>query len=149
MRVPTPVWPLVSTGRVTEFRAGAGNASQLWRVPLPSFAVCYRRGRDSFDYRLMVLEGVRLEALGTISDVGLGRAGYEGEDAFARFRRDWIIAEKRRFEPLRKVHVYTVRPIRTGDVEIIGAALVKHLYGELRDAAERPRAIALHDRAAA
>lgn len=149
LRVPSPVWPLVSAGRVREFRAAAGNASQLWNVPMPTFAVCYRRRRDTFDYRMMLLEAVRQEALGTITDEGLRRAGYEGDMAFARFRRDWMIAEKRRFEPLRKVHVYTVRPVRSGDVELVGAALVRHLYDEVRDAVERARSIQVRERAAA
>jgi hypothetical protein len=141
---------MVSTGRVTEFRAAAGNAPQLWKVPLPSLAVAYRRRRNenAWDYRLMLLENVRLEALGTISDEGLRRAGYEGDDAFARFRRDWMISEKKRFQPLRRVHVYTVRPVQEGDFTLAGMALVKHLYEDFADAQERARAIVLRRRAA-
>jgi hypothetical protein len=65
--VPTEVWGLVSTGKVSEFRAAVGNASQLWNVPLPTLSVIYRprRGSGEWDYRIMTLEDVRREALGT------------------------------------------------------------------------------------
>lgn len=148
LRVPTPVWPLVSTGKVTEFRAATGNAPQLWRVPLPTLAVAYRRqlSTQQYDYRLMLLEGVRREALGTITDEGLRRAGYDGADAFARFRRDWTIHEKKRFEPLRTVFVYTVRPVTNGDLEAVGLALIDHLYGEyLEQAQERTRTVSARE----
>lgn len=144
LRVPSHAWPLVSTGRVTEFRAAIGNAPQLWRAPLPTFAVAYRRrlSKLEYDYRLILLEAVRQEALGTITDEGLLRAGYSGDDAFARFRRDWMIHEKKRFEPLRKVFVYTVRLIQQGDHERVGLALLDHLYGEYaQEAQQRPRSI--------
>lgn len=132
VRVPTHVWPMVSMGRVAEFRHAIGNAPQLWKVPLPTLCVVYRRQKSTphLDYRLMTLEGVRREALGAISEEGLRLAGYAGEAAFARFRRDWMIMEKRRFEPLRSVFVYTVRPVRDGDLAEAGAALVHHLYEE-------------------
>lgn len=144
LRVPSPVWPLVSQGQISEFRAAVGNASQLWKVPLPTLAVTYRKqlSTETYDYRLMLLEGVRQEALGTISDEGLRRAGYVGEGAFARFRRDWTIHEKRRFEPLRAVFVYTVRPVQPGDLEAAGLALIEHLYGEYaQEAQARPRTV--------
>lgn len=144
LRVPSSVWPLVSTGKVTEFRAAAGNAPQLWRAPLPTLAVAYRRrlSKSEYDYRLMMLLQVRREALGTITDEGLARAGYRGKDAFARFRRDWMINEKKRFEPLRTVFVYTVRPIQSGDLERAGLALIDHLYGDYaQEASQRPRTV--------
>lgn len=143
LRVPSPVWPLISTGQVSEFRAATGNAPQLWNVPLPTLAVTFRKRHSAdYDYRVMTLLGVRREALGTISDVGLAAAGYEGEDAFARFRRDWCIAEKKRFEPLRMVFVYTVRPVQPGDREAVGLALVEFLYGDhAQEAQERPRTV--------
>lgn len=145
LRVPSPVWPLISTGKVREFRAGVGNVPQAWRVlPMPTLALAYRKrlSTPEYDYRLLMVEGARREALGTISDAGLAAAGYEGEDAFRRFRRDWMITEKRRFEPLRRVIVFTVRPIREGDLEEVGLALVEHLYGTyLAQAQDRPATI--------
>lgn len=144
LRVPTWSWALVSTGRISEFRAAAGNAPQFWGVPLPTLAVAYRPRLKvgEYDYRLMFLEDVRREALGTITDDGLARAGYEGEDAFARFRRDWMIREKKRFEPLRTVFVYRVRPVAEADLAVVGLSLVGHLYGEyLGEARERPRVL--------
>lgn len=135
LRVPTPVWPDVSTGRIREFRAATGNAPQLWRVPTPVPAVLYRRRQQGeYDFRLMVLERVRQEMLAAITDEGLAAAGYVGPGAMARFRRDWMISEKRRFEPLRKVFVYTVRPTDgVTDLLDLGATLLDHLYGDYLD----------------
>lgn len=151
LRVPSPVWAMVSTGRIREFRAASGNAPQLWNVPLPTLAVTYRRRRSTteYDYRLMTLLNVRREALGTITDEGLAAAGYVGEMAFARFRRDWVINEKKRFEPLRTVFVYTVRPVQAGDLDTAGQALIDHLYGDYaQEAQERPRTVQAEPRAA-
>ena len=138
---------MVSTGLVTEFRGAAGNASHLQGTPLPTLAVAYRRrlAVREYDYRLMLLEDVRKEALGAITDDGLGRAGYTGEGAFARFRRDWMINEKRRFDPLRVVFVYRVRPIEEGDLERVGASLVGHLYREYL-AHDRARTLVVRER---
>lgn len=133
LRCPTPAWPLISTGKISEFRAAAGNAPQLWKVPLPTLAVVYRRqlSAKAYDYRLMLLERVRREALGVIDEAGLRAAGYEGPDAYARFRRDWMIGEKRKYSPLRTVFVFTVRPIQgEGDLQAAGSAILDHLYGE-------------------
>lgn len=143
IRVPTWAWAMVSTGRVSEFRAAVGNVPQLGSVPLPTLAVAYRPRLKvgEYDYRLMLLEGVRREALGTIGDDGLRRAGYTGENAFARFRRDWMINEKKRFEPLRVVFVFRVRPLYDEDLVEVGLALVEHLYGEFSDARERPKSL--------
>lgn len=146
VRCPSPSWALVSTGRVREFRCAAGNAPQLWKVPLPSLAIIYRRQLSvpSWDYRLMLLENVRREALASITSEGLALAGYKGDDAFARFRRDWMIGEKKRFEPLRTVFVYTVRPIQDdGDLTDAGSAIIDHLYGDYlaKETHKSPRTI--------
>lgn len=155
LRVPSPQWGGVSGGRVREFRVAAGNAPQLSSVPTPMFAVLYRRQParrpvaykserrpGAIDYRLMLLERTRLEALGAITEEGLRLAGYQGDDAWPRFRRDWCIAEKRRFEPLRKVVVYTVRPIQPDDLLIVGEKLVDHLFGSyLEEAQARAKTI--------
>lgn len=145
LRVPSAVWPLVSTGKISEFRAAGGNAPQLWKVPLPTAVVAFRRRLSctDYDYRLMLLQAVRREALGTISDAGLAAAGYEGDGAFARFRRDWVIAEKRRFDPLRTVFVYRVRPIESSDYADVGSALIDHLFGDYlaQDAHLRTRTV--------
>jgi hypothetical protein len=134
VRCPSAMWSAVSTGKVTEFRAATGNAPQLWKCPLPTLAVIYRRrpAIAQWDYRVMLLEAIRREALATISMEGLARAGYQGErpEAFARFRRDWCIHEKKRFEPLRTVIVFTVRLAQEGDRDAVGRALVEHLYGD-------------------
>jgi hypothetical protein len=150
LRVPSPVWPMVSTGRVSEFRAATGNVPQLWRVPLPTLAVAYRRrlSASDYDYRLMVLEAIRREALGAITEEGLAAAGYVGDNPRGRFRRDWMIAEKKKFEPLRTVVVFTVRPVQDGDKRRIGEAIVDHLYGDYiaQEAHTRPRTISAQPR---
>lgn len=134
LRVPTQDWPFVISGQRREFRASSGNAPQLWHVKLPTFCVCYRKRRATGDYewRLMVLEGVRQEKLGAITDEGLVLAGYSGprNEAFARWRRDWMIREKRKFTPMRQFHVYSVRRSVPGDKEAMAAELLDHLFGE-------------------
>jgi hypothetical protein len=152
LRVPTLAWPTISTGRASEFRAATGNVPQLWNVPLPALVVAYRRqlSKVNYDYRLMVMEGVRQEALGTISEEGLRRAGYAGDDALAHFRRDWMVSEKKRFEPLRKVFVFTVRPFEHGDISRVGESIINHLYGDylVQEAHKRSRTIQVRDPAA-
>jgi hypothetical protein len=141
LRVPSQEWPAVNSGRVREFRASIGNVPQLFNVPLPTLVVAYRKRRATgdYEYRLMTLEGIRQEALGAINEEGLRLAGYTGENARARFRRDWMNREKRRFEPLRKVMVFTVRPFTEDDIDLTGRRLVEHLYGEF--IAERSGAV--------
>jgi hypothetical protein len=135
LRCPSYLWPQVSSGAVGEFRAAAGGVPQAWKVPIPTLAVVYRRqlSKTAYDYRLMMLAGVRREHLGAITEEGLAAAGYEGEDAYVRFRRDLIIAEKRRYNPQRMVFVFTVRPICEGDREAAGLAVLQRLYGEFED----------------
>lgn len=139
LRVPTEDWPAVIAGRRREFRASVGNVPQLWSPPLPTLCVCYRKRKAAgdYDHRVMVLESVRQERLCEISAEGLVAAGYPGDrdEAYARFRRDWTIREKRKFTPSRKVFVFGVRPLNHGEeITELGAALVRHLYGELLDA---------------
>lgn len=132
LRVPSQDWPAVNSGRVREFRASIGNVPQLFNVPMPTLVVCYRKRKATgdYEYRLMTLEGIRQEALAAITEEGLRLAGYTGENARARFRRDWMNREKRRFEPLRRVMVFTVRPFSEEDIELTGRRLVEHLYGD-------------------
>jgi hypothetical protein len=144
LRVPTPAWPAVSSGRVSEFRAALGNTPRLWKVPMPTLALAYRRRAPlDYDYRLVVLEGLRQEALGAITDEGLAAAGYTGSDALSRFRREWCINEHRRFEPLRRVMVFTVRLASEDDFDALGHRLLQHLYGDyiVQEAHVRSRSI--------
>ena len=133
LRVPSDVWPQVASGRVREFRAAIGNVPQFtFKVELPTLVVAYRKRKATahYDHKLMTLEGVRREELRAITEEGLALAGYHGENARARFRRDWMLREKRKFEPTRKVVVFTVRPVIDGDLESTGRSLVERLYGE-------------------
>lgn len=132
LRVPTRDWAMVINGRQSEFRVALGNPASAYglqvRLPLPLFVVAYRTRHA--DHKLLTLEEVRRERLIEISDDGLRRAGYSGDhdEAFARFRRDWMVGEKKRFEPNREVVVYRVRLPVAGDFEAVAANLLKHLY---------------------
>lgn len=144
LRVPSADWQAVSRGRIREFRASPGNVPQLWGVPLPTLVVAYRQRRrvEEFEHRLMLLEDLRTEALGAITEDGLTAAGYTGEQARARFRREWMIRHKRRFEPLRKVMVFTVRPVQwEQDIEAAATSLVGHLYGDFLKEESNGRAV--------
>lgn len=136
---------MVSTGEVSEFRCATGNAPQIWKTTLPTLAVAYRkRHAREYDYRLLLLQAMRREALGAITEAGLAAAGYGGDDAYARFRRDWTLHEKKRFEPLRTMFVYTVRLMEPDDLITAGLAVVDHLYGEFaQHAMSAPRTVAL------
>jgi hypothetical protein len=135
VRVPSRDWARVSTGRQREFRVAVGGLAAAYgfenvEIPLPLFVVAYRTRPEH--RKLLTLEGVRRERLIEISAEGLLAAGYSGtrEEAFARFRRDWTIREKKAFEPAREVVVFTVRLPREDDVALVGRNLVNHLYGD-------------------
>lgn len=135
VRVPARDWPRVSTGRQAEFRVAVGGLAAAYgfenvTLPLPLFVVGYRTNPEL--RQLLVLEDFRRERLIEISDEGLERAGYSGDRdlAFARFRRDWMTGEKKRFEPNREVVVFTVRLPSEDDVALVGRNLVNHLYGD-------------------
>jgi hypothetical protein len=99
---------------------------------MPTLCVAYRKRQatGAYDHQMMMLLAVRMEALGAITPEGLVAAGYEGDDAFARFRREWTIHEKKRFVPLRRVMVFTVRKVDDEELLMGGRSLVDHLYGE-------------------
>jgi hypothetical protein len=135
VRVPARDWARVSTGRQSQFRVAMGGIAAAYgfdnvTLPLPLFVVAYRTSPEL--KKLMLLEAVHRERLIEITDDGLARAGYSGprDEAFARFRRDWMIGEKKRFEPNREVVVFTVRLPREDDVDVVGRNLVYHLYGD-------------------
>lgn len=133
--MPTADWPRIVGGQATEFRISAG-AITRHMPPLPTPVVLYRRQRagSSSDEKLVLLERCRLEALGTIDEESLARAGFPGprHEAYPRFRRHWMLAERKRFDPLREVVVYTVREFTDADATACGVALVDHLYGAWR-----------------
>lgn len=131
---------MVTSGKRREFRVTQGNALKLANYSLfPSLCVCYRKRKAAGDYdsKLMVLEGMREERLIEASEESLRLAGYEGanrDEMFARFRREWMLREKRRFEPARRVMVFTVRPLMEDELPDLAMGLLRHLYGGwLRD----------------
>lgn len=145
IRVPANEWPRICSGRATEFRLGDAIAPVLNPEP-PVLAVLYCRdvSHAKLETRLMVVEQRRVEPLGAIGEDALARAGFPGprDEAYARFRRDWKIAHKK-FLPLRRMAVFTVRPVQQGDVEAVGVALVNYLYGDLLAAPQHTRTIPL------
>lgn len=75
----------------------------------------------------MVLEETWREPLGAITAESLEREGFPD---MAHFRRYWMQREKRRFALTRMVQVFRVRPVRAGDEEAMGLALIERLYGD-------------------
>jgi hypothetical protein len=140
IRCPARDWARVTTGRQTEFRVAAGGLSSAYgfstTLKLPLFGVLYRTRPEL--QKLMLIERIRRERLMEITEDGLARAGYGGnwEEAFPRFRRDWMTGEKKRFEPNRQVIVFTVRPPVHDDVQVVAMNLVNHFYGEHLAAAQ-------------
>lgn len=131
VRVPAADWKKLIAGTATEFRVGS-NVTTRHDVPLPVPVVLFRRRREggANDERLMLLTAKRVEALGAISDEGLACAGFPGERdvAYALFRRHWINSERKKFDPLREVTVYTVAPFEPRHVAETGEMLIRHLY---------------------
>jgi hypothetical protein len=132
VRVAHGEWERIISGRATEFRASA-SALAKQTVPLPSPMVIFHRRREGApnEERLVLLVNKRVELLGAISEEGLVAAGFPGDrdQAFARFRRDWMLRERKRFDPLREVVAYTVEPFIEEYVPLAGEALIRHLYG--------------------
>jgi hypothetical protein len=128
-------WPLVKRGLKHEFRGMPGKQTALWDVEPPQPVVAYTlTGKTyakeaTYDARLMVLEAAWREELGAISDESLKAEGY---DNFADFRRAWMRRQRngQKFTPTMKVFVYRLRPWEPEDGKWMGAALLKHLYGE-------------------
>jgi hypothetical protein len=92
-----------------------------------------------YNAALMVLEAVRREPLGAISE---GSIASEGSATMAEFRRACTIREKRRFPLLDTVTVHRVRPWTPEDGVAMGDALLRQLYGGfLPDGAFDPAAV--------
>jgi hypothetical protein len=130
LRVPAADWPLIARGAKTEFRGARGASSQLWSVEPPTPVVAYAIMRGVHEGHLMLLEEVRREPLGAISDESLRREGFS---SFAEFRRYWMHREKRRFQPTREVFVYRVRPWLPSDRTKMATMLFDRLYGDWVD----------------
>lgn len=129
LKVPPAEWPAVSQGRKTEFRVPVGEQQyQFWRVDCPTAVVAFSRRRHPPQPKpiLMVLEAVKQEQLMAMTPESLAA---EGCANFAEFRRKWIKRTKRRFEPLRLVWVFTVRPFDEADRAMLGDRLFMRLYG--------------------
>lgn len=120
----------VTRGLKREYRSGHGKGRQsmLFNASTPTPVVVYTiRPGGRYQHALMVLEAVRVEMLGAITEQSLRREGCATID---EFRRYWMAREHRRFTPTRKVLVHELRPWRAGDEEELGYALLEHLYRE-------------------
>lgn len=129
LRIPPAEWPAVSQGRKREFRVPVGDSAyQLWNVDTPCAVVAYSRRRHPPQPKpiLMVLEAVRQEQLMAISPEGLTA---EGCADFREFRRKWCARVHRKFEPLRLVWVFKLRPLEPEDVPVLAGRLFERLYG--------------------
>lgn len=131
LRVPRDDWPAVKRGFKREFRAGVGPTKtqpSLVKMPTPVVAYSVSKAGDDHDGQLMVLEAAWTEPLGAISPESLAAEGFK---SLAEFRAYWIARERKRFQPMRPVHAYRVRPWANGaDARYFGDLLLGRLYGE-------------------
>lgn len=118
-------WAAVKIGAKAEFRV-AGRASLAQNVYTPTPVVAYTvRSGGAYDSKLMVLQAVWREPLGSISRESLEAEGFTD---FAHFRRYWMERTHRRFTPLTTVIVYSLRHWVESDLTTLGAALLRRLY---------------------
>lgn len=130
LRVPPAEWARVRLGNKRVFRGSPGRSSGLWNTEVPTPVVAWTLVNGVYKSQLMVLEQARREPLGAITAEGLAEEGFEGEHAFAQFRRYWCEREKRRFRPLMEVAVYRVRPFGSNDRQMMADLLLTRMYGE-------------------
>jgi hypothetical protein len=140
VRVPSDDWHAVKGGYKREIRSRQSSLTAVHGLLLPTPGVAYRlHPQYGYDAALMVLEAVWREPLGAISEESLAN---EGHATMAEFRRAWVMREKRRFPLLAPVTVHRVRPWTPEDGDVMGAALLRRLYGEfLADGASEPVAV--------
>lgn len=129
VRVPALEWHAVKRGTQRAFVGSIGRQSALWATPTPTPVIAYAIIRGTHDARLMILEEVRQEMLGAIDPTEVGFPD------MATFRRHWMMRERGKFPPTRKVFVYKLRPYDEADREAMGLALFDRLYGEFAHAA--------------
>jgi hypothetical protein len=130
VRVPVAEWPEVKRGYKREFRGTPGKQSALLRAEMPRPVVAYcLTTSEIYDTRLMLLEALRLEEVGAISDESLRREGF---GSFEEFRRAWMRRNRngQKFRPTQKVFVYSIRPWEPKDRAEMGEAILQHLYGD-------------------
>lgn len=127
LRVPAPEWAAVKHGVKTEFRSHYRTLS-LANVEKPTPVILFRAERGAeLDTRLAVLLEARAEALGAITEESLKN---EGVDTLAEFKVRWTASRDKRFDPFKKVYVYTVRPWDVFDEERFEKLIFNKLYPE-------------------
>lgn len=128
LRVPAADWAAVKQGLKSEFRAQPGKTSGLLFVepPTPVVAWSYSRARG-YDARLMILLDRYQEPLMGITPEALAR---EGHPSIAHFRRYLMARERKRFDPLKEVVAYVLRPFAPEDAREQADALLERLYGD-------------------
>lgn len=128
LRVPSRYWVEVSRGYRREFRLARNKSGWFSRFDAPQAVVAYRFSRvHGWDCALMALESCWEEPLGAISPESL-RA--EGFDSLSAFRRDWVEHHGVRFEPMKLIYVFRVRPWEEADDYAMGVRLLERLYGD-------------------
>lgn len=130
LRVPHPDWPRVRLGAKTEFRTRHREACAAVIAKPPTPVVAYAENTSgTLDYQLMVLEDYRYEPVFNVS-LDPEAVAREGFDSYDEFRRYWRARCDGAYMPTEKVWVWRLRPLAPGDLDMLGASLVAHLYGK-------------------
>lgn len=127
LRIPRVDWPAITAGTKTELRTTGRGASLAYvhpPIPVVGFTIWDHQAPTS---RLLVLEELGSEPLGSISAASLEREGFA---SFGEFRRYWRTYRTREaFKPLTTVWVHRLRVFTPDDVEPSARRLFNHLYG--------------------
>lgn len=120
---------MICRGTKTEFRIPVHVrwGERTVECPTPVVGYAMQRWQAEADYRLFVVEALRVEPLGSISAESLRAEGFADISAFKSYWRRRY--QTRGWRPLDRVNVLTVRPWREPDVDIMGTTLIRRLYG--------------------
>lgn len=134
LRVPADDWAAISGGFKTEFRAPPGKSVGAMFTDLPTPVVAWSYSRVSgHDAKLMILLDRFTEPLMAIAPESLER---EGHPSVAHFRRFIMRRERKRFDALKEVTAYVLRPFEPGDRSEQADLLLERLYGDFLPAAD-------------
>lgn len=125
VRVPVAEWIEVKHGTKREFRTGVQNNLHVvnGQIELPTPVVAY--SSPGHDARVMVCTEAWKEPLGAISPESLAN---EGVETLAEFKQRWCARRERRFNPLKHVVVYRVRPWSQDDEARFAKDFLEKLY---------------------
>lgn len=129
LQVPPYDWPLVKRGEKREFRRLNAGGSRLRKafLPLPVWAYSETAARE--EGQMMILEGLRLEPVGSISDASIAAEGFANVEEFKHY---WMLKTGERPRLAHKVQVVNVRPWGDDDDALMASQVLKVLYGHLQ-----------------